>query len=128
MRALLICLVTVFCCVAVTQKENDSQIFITAAHIPESEFPGYQLIYKDEELDKAYYLDLNYTPNQLREGAIVNYGVVHSSSKQTFLVEPYDASIVTKGLSGSIVTDRLGNPVGFVSSLVTGGYLECVYY
>lgn len=114
-------------------EEIPSRVYITAAHIPESVFPEYTLMYKDEERDTAYYLNPNGKSIKVPDGAkvIINQNIVGTVLKtldnDICLVELEDSSIICKGLSGSIVKYK-GEPIGFVSSLTTESKLKIILF
>ena len=114
-------------------EEVPSRVFITAAHIPESEFPGYTLMYKDEQRDTAYYLNPNGKSVEIPIGAriVINHNikctVVGTLVNDICLVQLDDPSVIRKGLSGSIASYR-GEPIGFVSSLTEESKLKIILF
>lgn len=108
-------------------------IFITAAHINESNFPSYTLIYKDVEKDLAIYLDNEYTPILPRIGDIVTtdesriHGVVNEVNDYGFYVLLDGDSFVISGDSGTPV--YIDNTYyGYISYADTSGRIFCVAY
>lgn len=105
-------------------------ILVTAAHYPVND-SKYKLIYVNEELDKAYYLDTEYIPTQVQVGTQVTWtyngntytGRVASSDSSTFYVLPDNPELIVTGMSGSVVSD-----LGFISSYTVDGLLKVVYF
>lgn len=105
-------------------------ILVTAAHYPVND-SKYKLIYVNEELDKAYYLDTEYIPTQVQVGTQVTWtyngntytGRVALSDSHTFYVLPDNPELIVTGMSGSVVSD-----LGFISSYTVDGLLKVVYF
>jgi hypothetical protein len=114
------------------RESAETQIMITAAHLDPDNFTGYTLVYTDEALDKAFYLNNNYKPQAVPVGTRISIndtirGKVVETEEQVFYVECADPSRIAYGLSGQPVMSKSG-PIGFVSALEAGPRLLCVYY
>lgn len=114
------------------QSSTEYAVTITAAHIPESEFPNSKLIYVDEENDRAIYVNLDYRPIELSNNVNVIFGdglkgIVRDSNNLQMVIEPEEPDAIVKGLSGSIVYFD-SKPIGFISSLIEGGRLLGIYF
>lgn len=111
------------------QVELNSNILITAAHLPEVD--GYTLLYKDEKggRDTAYYLrnDRQYTTIDFQHVVVDGLGdcVVDEVYSGGFIITTPDKNLINTGLSGSRVKNLDGKDIGFISSLLQNGRIDC---
>lgn len=105
----------------------NSNILITAAHLPEVE--GYSLLYKDEARDTAYYLrdDRQYTTVDFQHVVIDGLGdcVIDEVYSGGFIISVPDKNLINAGLSGSRVKNTDGKEIGFISALLKNGRIDC---
>lgn len=112
---------------------NEGRLFITAGHIPPSEVQDMERIYLSPYEDYAIYIQNTYEPKELKLRTQVIIGedikgtVVYSDST-SFTVKVEDWEDIQNGISGLRVTDSLGNPIGFVSSVIDFSEISCVRF
>lgn len=114
---------------------NDyDRVFITADHVPEDEYPECTKIYSDPDSDIAVYFNKAYTPTPPRVGSHVFVGEDKLKGRVTEVGDGYiicsldDATQISAGFSGSLVTGYLNTPAGFVSSFVGGDEIRVVLF
>lgn len=103
-------------------------VYITAAHIPSEDLPGYTLMYSDTERDTAYYLKDDYTyhyPN-IGEMVVVDGNTCKVTSIQQGIGFNVKCEKAYRGMSGSRVTNTAGEEIGFVSKSQPNGELLCI--
>ena len=109
----------------------DSLVLETAAHIPQDQFPDYQLVWSDEETDRAVYIRINYEPqttivvgDECLLGAIP-VTVTDTDSQGVYL--SLGDTFAEHGMSGTPVTYN-GIPFAFVSRATSVNSVYAVFY
>lgn len=111
--------------------ELSGPLYITAAHIPQSDFPYLTQIYVDTTRDTAYYLRRNYEYTVPEIGAQVYINgascIVESIEPGIgFYVRVGNDMSVYRGMSGSRVCNNKGEEFAFVSKLKGRSHLLCI--
>jgi hypothetical protein len=113
---------------------KDYSTFVTAAHIPKSQFKNSEILYKDEIKDIAIYRNTKYkikSPN-VGEKILINDSVSGEVSyvdgDNGFIVRVDDYNEIVYGLSGTSVKDKSGTYYGFVSYLYGKSEIYCISY
>lgn len=113
--------------------KSSNRVFITAAHIPEEEFPQYTRVYSDDVLDYAVYLEKDYKAVLPKVGTRVTIGrnipgKITKVNTDSFVVK-LDNKYIQFGLSGSTIKTLFkGTPLGYVSSVYGDGEILCIAY
>lgn len=110
------------------------RVFITADHVPEDEYPDCTKVYSDPDSDISVYFNESYTPTPLPVGSRVYIGEDKLKGRVTEVGDGYiicsleDATQISTGFSGSLVTGYLNTPAGFVSSFIGGDEIRVVLF
>lgn len=127
-------------CRPVTQEEYtepavdfkaDSIVLETAAHIPQEQLEGYDLVWSDAETDRAVYIKRDYTPT-----VNIQVGCECLLNDMTVTVTDIDEqgvylslgdNLAMHGISGSPITYQ-GVPFAFVSRATSVSDIYAVFY
>lgn len=109
--------------------DTPTEIYKTVAHVPSDNYPDYELLFKDSSTDIAYY---RLKSNVLRKvaGDTVYTQKGHSytiidTTMDGFTI-PADEYILA-GMSGTPIMDSDGKVIGYISALLDGKSVYCIW-
>lgn len=109
----------------------DSICFVTAAHLPTSNFPNATCVWSDTNTDRAVYVKNDYTPTtEVTVGSRVTFGeykgTIASYDDQGIVIK-LEGSLAKHGMSGTPVYYN-DTPVAFISKALDVDIVYAVFF
>ena len=109
--------------------DTPTEIYKTVAHVSSDNYPDYELLFKDSSTDIAYYrLKSNVLRKVVGDTVYTQKGhsyIITDTTMDGFTI-PADEYILA-GMSGTPIMDSDGNVIGYISALLDGKSVYCIW-
>lgn len=110
-------------------SDTPVEIYKTAAHVSPDNYPDYELLFADSSKDIAYYqLKSNVLRKVAGDTVYTQKGHSYTITDTTMdgFTIPADEYILA-GMSGTPIMDSEGNVIGYISALLDGKSVYCIW-